>query len=103
MKICTTGMTFTGTSPAFFEASRIVVNAIPPPRKRKGNRETRQSGGEVNPRAGAIIESVANRPERDRRGRNALDLVRSNYSWRAIAKRFEEVYRQVLIAQGRGS
>jgi len=53
--------------------------------------------------AGAIIEAVSNRPERDRRGRNALDLVRSNYSWHAIAKRFEEVYRQVLIAQGRGS
>ncbi|MCK5649971.1 MAG: hypothetical protein KAJ42_01280 [Gemmatimonadetes bacterium] len=53
--------------------------------------------------AGAIIESVSNQSERDRRGRNALDLVRSGYSWHAIAKRFEEVYRQVLIAQGRGS
>jgi D-inositol-3-phosphate glycosyltransferase len=53
--------------------------------------------------AGAIIESVSNRPERDRRGRNALYLVRTDYSWHAIAKRFEEIYRQVLIARGRGS
>ena len=53
--------------------------------------------------AGAIIESVSNQSERDRRGRNALDLVRNNYSWHSIAKRFEEIYRQVLIAQGRGS
>ena len=53
--------------------------------------------------AGAIIESISNRPERDQRGRNALDLVRSDYSWHAIAKRFEEVYRQVLIARGHGS
>jgi glycosyltransferase involved in cell wall biosynthesis len=53
--------------------------------------------------AGAIIESISNQRERDRRGRNALDLVRNNYSWHGIAKRFEEVYRQVLITQGRGS
>jgi glycosyltransferase involved in cell wall biosynthesis len=50
--------------------------------------------------AGAIIEAVSNRSERERRGRNALALVRSDYSWHAIAKRFEEVYRQVLIAEG---
>jgi glycosyltransferase involved in cell wall biosynthesis len=52
--------------------------------------------------AGAIIESVSNQSEWNRRGRNGLDLVRSNYSWHAIAERFEEVYRQVLIDQGRG-
>lgn len=52
--------------------------------------------------AGAIIEFASNQSERNRRGRNALDLVRSNYSWHAIAERFEEVYRQVLIDQGRG-
>ncbi len=53
--------------------------------------------------AAAIIESVSNQSERDRRGRNALDLVRSSYSWYTIAKRFEEVYRQVLNAQRRSS
>jgi glycosyltransferase involved in cell wall biosynthesis len=51
--------------------------------------------------AEAIIEAVSNRSERERRGRNALGLARSDYGWHAIAKRFEEVYRQVLIAQGR--
>jgi D-inositol-3-phosphate glycosyltransferase len=53
--------------------------------------------------AGAIIESISNQSERDRRGRNALDLVRTDYSWYGVAQRFEEVYRQVLIAQDGGS
>ncbi len=49
--------------------------------------------------ASAIVESVSNEAERGRRGRNALELVGNSYSWSSIARRFEELYRQLLTAK----
>ena len=36
-----------------------------------------------------IVLSVSSVPERQRRGQNALELVRSEYAWATIARRFE--------------
>lgn len=46
--------------------------------------------------AQVIVESVANEAERRRRGRNALGLVSTDYSWSRIAGRFEDLYRRLL-------
>ena len=37
-----------------------------------------------------------NETERKRRGANALALVRGEYDWKEIARRYTEVYRHVI-------
>ncbi len=42
-----------------------------------------------------LREAVTNEFERKRRGANALALVRSEYDWKEIARRYTELYRDV--------
>jgi glycosyltransferase involved in cell wall biosynthesis len=51
---------------------------------------------DVDSLAAAVTHAMANAPERKRRGRNALELVRAKYRWSVIAGRFEELYMQLI-------
>jgi glycosyltransferase involved in cell wall biosynthesis len=48
--------------------------------------------------AQAIFESLQSDDERQRRGNNALALIREHYSWLNIAKRYVDVYRKLIAA-----
>jgi glycosyltransferase involved in cell wall biosynthesis len=42
--------------------------------------------------AATLQDAVTNETERRRRGENALELVRGEYDWRRIARRYAELY-----------
>jgi glycosyltransferase involved in cell wall biosynthesis len=51
---------------------------------------------DVDSLAAAVMDALANAPERKRRGRNALELIKAKYRWPVIAGRFEELYMQLI-------
>ena len=46
--------------------------------------------------AATLHQALADETERKRRGANALALVRGEYDWKEIARRYAEIYRQVI-------
>jgi len=50
---------------------------------------------DVDALAATVMDAVSNAGERKRRGRNAVELIRTDYSWPVIAERFEELYLQL--------
>ncbi len=50
---------------------------------------------DVDSLAATLHEALSNETERIRRGANALALVRGEYDWKGIARRYTEVYRHV--------
>jgi glycosyltransferase involved in cell wall biosynthesis len=46
--------------------------------------------------AATLHQAITNETERQRRGANALALVRGEYDWKEIAHRYAEVYRRVV-------
>ncbi len=46
--------------------------------------------------AATLHQAITNETERQRRGANALALVRGEYDWKEIAQRYAEVYRRVM-------
>jgi glycosyltransferase involved in cell wall biosynthesis len=46
--------------------------------------------------AATLHQAITNETERQRRGANALALVRGEYDWKEIAHRYAEVYRRVM-------
>ena len=46
--------------------------------------------------AQTIHQALTDEPESRRRGANALALVRKDYSWAGIAKRYVAAYRQLV-------
>lgn len=46
--------------------------------------------------AATLHEALSNGTERKHRGANALALIRSEYDWKEIARRYTELYRQVI-------
>ena len=48
--------------------------------------------------AATVHQALTNEEERKRRGENAMALIRGEYDWEGIARRYAEVYRQVIEA-----
>jgi glycosyltransferase involved in cell wall biosynthesis len=48
--------------------------------------------------AATLHQALTNEEERKRRGENAMALIRGEYDWEGIARRYAEVYRQVIEA-----
>ena len=46
--------------------------------------------------AATLHQALRNETERKRRGANALALIRGEYDWKEIARRYTEVYRHVI-------
>ncbi len=46
--------------------------------------------------AATLHQAIMNETERQRRGANALTLIRGEYDWKEIAHRYTEVYRRVI-------
>jgi len=46
--------------------------------------------------ASTLYEALTNETERKRRGANALTLIRAEYDWQRIARRYVEVFEQVI-------
>ena len=51
---------------------------------------------DVDSLAATLHEALMNETERKRRGANALALIRSEYDWKEIARRYAEVYKRIL-------
>ena len=49
-----------------------------------------------------LAEAMTDKAERTRRGRNGYELARAEYSWPAVAEKFETLYRQLLDDEARG-
>ena len=50
---------------------------------------------DVDSLAEVMGEALADEGERQRRGANALSLIRKQYDWREIAQRYVEVYESI--------
>jgi glycosyltransferase involved in cell wall biosynthesis len=50
---------------------------------------------DVDSLAGVIHQALTDEGERQRRGANALSLIRKRYDWRVIAQRSVEVYESI--------
>ena len=46
--------------------------------------------------AATLRQALVNATERKRRGANALALIRGEYDWKEIARRYAEVYKHIL-------
>jgi glycosyltransferase involved in cell wall biosynthesis len=51
---------------------------------------------DVDSLAGVMHEALTDAGERNRRGANALSLIRDKYDWSGIARRYVEVYEQIV-------
>jgi len=51
---------------------------------------------DVDSLAATVMDAMANGPARKRRGRNAMELINAKYRWPVIARRFEELYMQLI-------
>ena len=51
---------------------------------------------DVDSLAATLHQALVNETERNRRGGNALALIRDRYDWKEIAHRYTEVYRHVI-------
>jgi glycosyltransferase involved in cell wall biosynthesis len=47
----------------------------------------------------ALVHAAADNSERDLRGRNGLEMVRSSYSWQAAAERIAAIYTEVAESE----
>jgi glycosyltransferase involved in cell wall biosynthesis len=43
-----------------------------------------------------LHQAITDERERDRRGQNALALIREEYDWMGIARRYESVFEQMI-------
>jgi glycosyltransferase involved in cell wall biosynthesis len=56
---------------------------------------------DVDSLAEAMGQALTDEKERQRRGANALSLIRKQYDWRDIAQRYVELYESISrVAQG---
>ena len=51
---------------------------------------------DVDSLATTLHQVLMNETERKRRGTNALALIRGEYDWKEIARRYDEVYKHVI-------